>query len=291
MAGTELDDILADNTPQVEQQVDTSTTMTDAPQRDENGRFAPKVETAAPVVQAQVDTTQQADTEAGRVPQQALHASREKERESRQEAEALRSQIAEMRGQIQLLSQRGQAPEVKPAAPAKPDFWENPDAYLQTGVQEALNPVQQQLQQQNERFSRFMAVQAHGKEAVDAAEAAVEAELSKLPAEHQAQMRAARAKAPDPYSEMVTWHKQKQTMQTVGNDPNAWLEAEMEKRLADPAYQAKLLERIRATAAGNTNRSNPVTNLPPSLNRLAAGGHAPGEVDASDAGLFANALR
>jgi hypothetical protein len=291
MTGTELDDILADNTPQIEQQTET-TAATDGQQRDEHGRFAPKVEAeAAPAAQAHVDTAQQADTEAGRVPQQALHASREKEREARQEAETLRQQIAEMRGQIQLLSQRGQAPEPKPAPPAKPDFWENPDVYLQTGVQEALSPVQQQLQQQNERFSRFMAVQAHGKDAVDAAEAAVEAELSKLPPDHQAQMRAARAKAADPYSEMVAWYKQKQTMETVGNDPNAWLEAEMEKRLADPAYQAKLLERIRTTAAGNTNRSNPVTNLPPSLNRLAAGGNAPGEADLSDAGLFASALR
>ncbi|WP_027039112.1 hypothetical protein [Mesorhizobium ciceri] len=282
MTGTELDDILADTAPQVEQ-VETPSAET---KRDEHGRFAPKVEAeTAPVEQAPVE--QQAETEAGKVPQQALHASREKEREARQEAETLRNQIAEMRGQIQLLSQRGQAPAPKAAEPVKaPDFWEGPDEYIAN----ALTPVQQQLQQQREVFSKMMATQAHGKETVDGAfkafVEAAQANPGQYAAEYQSMM-----KSEHPYDALVSWHKQQQTLTTVGNDPNAWLEAEMEKRLADPAYQAKVMERIRATAAGNTNRSNPVTNLPPSLNRLAAGGNAPGEVDASDAGLFANALR
>ncbi|TPM37044.1 hypothetical protein [Mesorhizobium sp. B2-3-2] len=283
MTGTELDDILADNGPQEEQA--TTTQTTDGQQRDEQGRFAPKVEAeAAPAVQAD---QQQVEAEAGKVPQQALHASREKEREARQEAETLRNQIAEMRGQIQLLSQRGQAPAPKTAEPEKPvDFWESPDGYIAN----ALTPVQQQLQQQNERFSKMIAVQTHGKETVDNAfKAFVEAAQANPGAyagEYQAMM-----KSEHPYDSLVNWHKRQQTLSTVGNDPNAWLEAELEKRLSDPAYQAKVMERIRGAAAGNTNRSNPVTNLPPSLNRLPAGGNAPGEADLSDAGLFANALR
>lgn len=281
MTGTELDDILADNTPQVEQD---TTTQADGQQRDEHGRFAPKVEAeAAPVVQAQVE--QQVDADPGKVPQQALHASREKEREARQEAETLRNQIAEMRGQIQLLSQRGQAPTPKPEAPKPVDFWESPDGYIAN----ALTPVQQQLQDQNERFSKMMAMQTHGKETVDTAfnafVQAAQANPGAYAAEYQSMM-----KSDHPYDALVAWHKRQETLRTVGNDPNAWLEAEMEKRLADPAYQAKVLERIRGTATTNS-RSNPVTNLPPSLNRLAAGGNANGEADLSDSGLFANALR
>lgn len=282
MTGTELDDILAD-TPQVEEQIETPTT--EGPERDEHGRFAAKAEDAPAAEQVEVET--QPEAEPGRVPQQALHASREKEREARQEAETLRSQIAEMRGQIQLLSQRGQTPAPKlDEAEKAPDFWDDPNAF----VNNALTPVQTQLQQQNERFSKMMAIQVHGKETVDGAfksfVEAAQANPGAYAAEYQAMM-----KSDHPYDALVAWHKRQETLKTVGNDPNAWLEAELEKRLADPEYQGKVLERIRGTAAGNTNRSNPVTNLPPSLNRLPAGGNTPADDDTSDATLFSHALR
>lgn len=279
MTGTELDDILADTTQEQEQQVET----TDGPTRDEQGRFAAKAE-MQPVQTAQVE--QQAETDTGKVPQQALHASREKEREARQEADALRTQLAELRGQVQMLSQRPAQPAPKPEPEKAPEFWEDPSAY----VNHALGPVQQQMQQQREQFSKMLAMQAHGKETVDNAfKAFVEAAQANPGAyagEYQAMM-----KSEHPYDSLVAWHKRQQTLQTVGSDPNAWLEAELEKRLADPAYQAKVMERIRGTAATTTDRANPVTKLPPSLSRLPAGGNAPGETDLSDAGLFANALR
>lgn len=278
MTGTELDDILADNgTQETEQTVETAVA------RDDQGRFAAKAEEPAVVEQPAVVEAEHAE---GNIPPAALAASRQKAREKEQEAETLRREMAELRGQIQVLSQRPQAPQPKAEEKPKPDFWDDPNGFVQT----ALNPVQQQMQQQREQFSKMLATQAHGKEKVDAAYQAIAEHLQTRNPAAQADYQSIMADE-HPYNALVDWHARQQTLRTVGNDPNAWLEAEMEKRLADPEYQAKVLERIRGTAAQNTSRSNPVTNLPPSLTRLPAGGNAPAQADMSDAGLFSNALR
>lgn len=277
MTGNELDDILAESaTPETQEQAPQETeTQTQQP-RDEGGRFATKAE------QPQ-ETTVEDEPEAGKVPQQALHASRKKEQEARHEAEALRQQIAELRGQIQAINQRpSQQPKIEEQKPV--DFWENPEGYLET----KLSPFQQTIQQQREQFSKMLATQAHGKETVDNAFKAFVEAAQGNPGAYAAEYKAMMG-SEHPYDALVQWHKRQETLKTVGNDPNAWLEAEMEKRLSDPAYQAKVLEKIRGAAGGN--RSTNVTQLPPSLNRLPAGGNVADDGDASDAALFSFATR
>jgi len=288
MTGTELDEILAESaTPETQEQTTQEAVTQETGQaRDENGRFATKTEKPAETQEQAQETVEEEHADTGTVPQQALHASRQKEKEARQEAETLKHQIAELRGQIQLLSNRPQQPQTPKEEAKAPDFWEDPTAF----VQGALNPVQQQMQQQREQFSKMLAMQQHGAETVDGAykafEQAARANPGAFAGEYQAIMR-----SEHPYDALVQWHKRQQTLQMVGNDPNAWLEAELEKRLADPAEQAKIMERMKAAATANTNRSNPVTNLPPSLNRLPAGGNVAQDNDVSDAALFSFATR
>lgn len=285
MTGTELDDILADNGTQ---DATEQTQTTDTVARDEHGRFAPKA--GDPEVVAAIEPAVGAEEpETGNIPPAALAASRQKAREKEQEAEQLRTQLAELRGQVDVLTRQTRqvhqpAPKIEEQKPT-PEIWEDPNGF----VQAALNPVQKAMQEQMLAFAKDVAVMRHTEEKVTAAE--------------QAFMQAAQNRTLDPadfdrvigaknrYSACVDWHQRQQTLSTVGNDPNAWLEAEIEKRLADPAHQGKFLERIQATAAQNTNRSNPVTNLPPSLTRLPSGGNAPGSTDMSDAGLFSHATR
>lgn len=292
MTGTELDEILAESAAPENQEQTTQETVTDVNQeagqtRDENGRFATKAETPEETQEQVQETVEEEHDAAGTVPQQALHASRQKEKEARQEAETLKQQIAELRGQVQLLSNRPQQPQTSQEPAKAPDFWEDPDGFLKG----ALSPVQQAMQQRNEYFSKQFAVQQHGAETVEAAEKAVNAALANATPEQRAEALRERASSIDPYGNMVKWYRQQQTLQTVGNDPKAWLEAELEKRLADPAEQAKIIERLRTAAASNTNRSNPVTNLPPSLNRLPAGGNTAQDNDVSDEALFSFATR
>lgn len=277
--GNELEEILAESAQQPEQ-------VTEGQIRDEHGRFAPRAETAPEVPEPPevIEPTTQAEAEPGKVPQQALHAAREKEREARNEVDQLRQQLAVLNGQMQMLS-RSQAPQA-PQEPTKADFWEDPDGWGNS----LLSPIQQQMQQQNERWSRRFAEQQHGAETVNSAYQALGQAMQAGDPAAVAEFQ--RLKQSDhPFGDIVAWHKRQTTMSTVGDDPNAWFEAEMERRMADPAFSAKYLERARTTAATNTNRSAPVTSLPPSLNRLPSGGNAPADVDMSDNGIFAQAMR
>lgn len=285
MTGTELDDILADNDTQeaTEQTQETAPTETTVA-RDEHGRFAPKANEAEVATEQQVQPA--VEIEPGRVPQQALHASREKEREARQEAETLRTQLAQMQGQIELLSRQTRQPQAAPKVEEQKPLEPWDEGYTES----ILTPLQQQLQQQAERFSMRMAVKEYGKDTVQTAYAALGAAMQAGDPSARAEYQRIK-QSDDPYEDIVQWHKRSQTLKTVGDDPNAWLEAELEKRLSDPTHQAKILERIQATAAQNVTRSNPNVKLPPSLTRLPAGGNAPADVDVSDAGLFSHALR
>lgn len=285
MTGTELDDILADNGSQEQEQTQETATTETAVNRDEHGRFAPKA--GEPEVTAE-QPVEGAEETVGNIPPAALAASRQKAREKEQEADQLRTQLAELRGQVDVLTRQTRQPQVAPKveeAKPTPEIWEDPNGF----VQAALSPVQQAIQKQMLAFAKDVAIMRHTEEKVTAAE--------------QAFMQAAQSRTLDPadydrvlgsqnrYSACVEWHQRQQTLSTVGNDPNAWLEAEIEKRLADPAHQGKFLERIQATASQNATRSNPNVKLPPSLTRLPAGGNAAAEADMSDAGLFSHATR
>lgn len=282
MTGTELDEILADDKPQEQEEV-----TTEGQTRDEQGRFASKAENPQT---EQVETEEATETAAEHVegiPPSAIAAARAKAREKENENEALRRELAELRGHVQALSSRPQQPQ--PVVQQEPEkevnYWENPEDYLG----QKLTPIQQKLQQQAERFSMRMAVKEHGEQAVQEAYAALGTAMQSGDPSAHAEFQRIR-QSDDPYEDIVQWHTRQKTLKTVGNDPNAWLEAEMEKRLADPAYQAKVLERIQGAAAANVDRSNPVTKLPPSLNRLPSGGtHAAGSM--SDEALFSHASR
>lgn len=273
--GNELSEILSDTSaPAAASGADTitETTATDTgANRDEHGRFAPKAgDPPQTETQPTIEQTQAADPQgnAGRtVPIEALHDAREK-------ARTLETKLAEMAGQIALLSQQRQPPAQQQEQAKPKDFWEDPNAF----VAEQLSPVQQMMQRQQEMFSKRLAIKEYGAEKVDAAFTAIKTALSTDPAarfEYQRIMA-----TDDPYDELVKWHGRSQALSRVGSDPDAWFKAELEKRKADPAFQAEFLQQIQQSAAQpNANRSAPVTALPPSLSKL------PGGTNTAEAGL------
>ncbi len=254
--------------------------------RDESGRFATKseeqpAEVQHPIVEPQPNAAEPPASNGNGVPVGAMQAEREKRQQAQQEAEALRREIAELRGMV--TAQRQPAPQPQQEKPPVSIF-ENPDEYLQS----QLSPVQQQLQEMREEVWESRAAATHTQEAVDAAKEAANA-LAGTPqgrALHQ-QITA----GGNPFSNLVTWHKQQQAYAKVGNDPDAWLNAEIEKRMNDPSFLAQAIERARSgVTATPANRSQqPIVNLPPSLNRLPAGGNQPADNDMSDGAIFSHA--
>jgi hypothetical protein len=257
--------------------------------RDEGGRFAPKpgdapVAEVAPAAVEQPAITEEQPHSGGNVPVGAVQDERQKRQAAQQRADDLEKQLAVLQGQVTMLSQQRQ-PAPQPQQEQQPaSLWDDPDAYLKT----QLNPVQQQMMEMKEFMSENLAVQTHGAETVTAAKQAIE-QAARTPEGQQVIQKMMQSR--HPFDELVKWHKQQAAISRVGSDPDAWFQAEYEKRLADPAEQAKILERIRTGAASNTNRSQPVTSLPPSLSRLPAGGNQPQDTDMSDGALFSHATR
>jgi len=84
--------------------------------------------------------------------------------------------------------------------------------------------------------------------------------------------------SPNPGGAMVNWYKRAVTLARVGDDPEAFINTEIERRLSDPQFLGQALERARAVASGQpmTNgatppRANNITQIPPSLSRVPSG--------------------
>lgn len=248
---------------------------------------AGKVEEPKVAEQAQADpgnegaaTTQEGEGGQKMVPHEALHAEKQKvKRYTEQVAEFERKQAERDAAWERRLEQILGA--VKPAQqqeqPKAPDFWEDPNAFVRAPVTALQEQLQQQIQEVREHFSKSSAIREHGADVVKAAEEAVNAALSQLPPEHQAQMRAARAKDLDPYSEMVTWHKKRQAAAEVGDDPAAYRERLKAEILAEmqgnppantPAAQSTAMPSNLAGARNVGSRSGPAWSGPQSLNDI-----------------------
>lgn len=246
--------------------------------RDEVGRFAPKATDEPVAEQPGTEQQPQPSADGKTVPLSAFI-------EIRDESKTLKQQLQQALGRLQALEQRPQAQPQPPAPPPpKRELWDDPDAY----VNDRLTPVQEALAETRAEISHLRAVAEFGKESVTAAHEAVNEAISRGELD-RAKVNGQLAQSRDPVGDIVRWHQQQQAkanMQRIGNNPDAWLEAELEKRMADPAFQAKVIERARQPNGQNTQ--SPPVALPPSLSRIASGANAPGG-DLSGEGLFAHA--
>lgn len=287
MDGTELDEIMNEAlAPEVIEQPTVETPeKAETQPRDENGKFAPK-QGAEPVVDP--DNAAQAAVEGGehdkgKVPVAAVQAEREKTRQAKDEAETLRRELAELRGQVSVLTQQRQQPE-KPVEKAKPkNFWENPDEFLS----ERLAPVQQTMQQQRFEMSRMLADEKYGADVVKAADDAL-GELIKANDPSVAAFQAQIASSRHPYADLVAWHEKRKALADIGDDPKAYQERERERIRAE--IMAEMGIESQPAPATPSTPAKPLTKLPQSLSKLPGSGNGSGAVDASDAGIFADAM-
>jgi hypothetical protein len=277
MDGTELDEIMnGDDTPAVVEAVEEA--PAEQP-RDETGKFAPKQDEGPHVDPDNAAAAAVEGGERGKVPVAAVQAEREKARQARDEAETLRREMAELRGQVSVLTQQRQQPAA-PVEKAKPkSFWENPDEFLS----ERLAPVQQTVQQQRFEMSRMLAEEKLGADAVKAADDAL-GELIKANDPSVATLQATIAKSRHPYADLVAWHNKRQAMAEIGEDPTAYRERVRSELMAELGQVADT-----AVPAPSTT-TKPLTKLPQSLSKLAGAGNGNGSVDTSDEGIFSHAM-
>ena len=277
-----LDEILSGNktVPEITTEAQPESTE---PARDEHGRFAPKEgEEAQPEAEAEQQEQPEAEAPEGEhdAPVAAVVAERRKRQASDARAEKLERDLAEMRGQMSQLTQRlnTPAPAPQPEPKPRPEMWTDPDAWGKSLIEEAVGPLQQQLTQTTERFSRTLAVKDHGAETVQAAYSALGQAMQSDPGAIADYRRIMASE--HPYEAMVSWHKRSQAAAEIGNDPAAYRERLKAEILAE-------LKGAQPDPQPSPSPRNPIVKLPPSLNRIPAGHSAPERDESLDEVLSA----
>lgn len=196
------------------------------------------------------------------------------EAEGRRIAENNARQLADRLAAIEANLRREEKP---------PDFFENPDQAAQALLMRTLQPFAEETRKTLMHMGRMLAYSTHGQDKV------LEAEKAFIEAKNNESLDIADYEkvvtSPNRYDEVVKWHKRHQTLSAVGDDPTAWFEKELSAKLADPAFAASLLEKVRGGAAVQKPTE---VRLPPSLSKsTAAAANGTGMLgDLSDKSLF-----
>lgn len=227
--------------------------------------------------------------ERGTVPIAALQAERQKAKRYTEQVAEFQQKLEQQNAQWEqrfrdlqgFMQQPRQAPQ--PAeTPRDPIdlLLEKPLDFVQQNVAQALEPHLKQFTQALDANSRYVAIQAHTPEAVDAAVEAFNegaASRSVSPEEYHAIRN-----APNRYVAAVEWHKRTQALREIGNDPDGYrakLEAEiLAKHGLSPEAQppagtaapAPVMPSNFAAARNVGNRSGPAWSGPASLDDIFA---------------------
>jgi hypothetical protein len=261
----DLDNILSGSGDAVTEQTAAEETVTQIPEGDGQ--------------QEAEATTQEEEVGGGQkfVPQQALHAEKQKTKRYTEEVSSLRNEIAERdaaweRRIAQLMNaQKPQAEQQQP-----PDQFED----FPGATRHVVQPEFQRIEQQLLAIAKDTAINRYTEEKVDEAERAFISALQsqKLdPADFQKV-----ANSPNRYAEAVRWHQRQLAQAEIGDDPAAYkakLEAELrEKILAEtqqggdqqPAQQrpATVMPTNLAGARNVGSRSGPAWSGPASIDDI-----------------------
>lgn len=247
-----LDGVFDREAPQETVAEPTNTETPSGPPRDEQGRFAPK---SPPQQEAQAEDQPQAEAPPPPDPNANRHVPLSEllsERKQRQEKERLYVE-AEARAKAfeQMLQQQAQQ-RFQP--PPQAQQVEVPDPYTdpQGWAQHLQNQVQHQMLVNRAAVSRRMADRQFGAEAVQQALQSAPVALCNQLFEN----------SPDPFGDLMDWHKEQQVRKEVGTDLEAF-----KKRIAEETRLQVLAE----LKAGGAN-GQPQPKFPGSLANATATG-------------------
>jgi len=241
--------------------------------RDDAGRFASKAENEPkPPAAVEPPAPPPVDDNAAMVPSWRVREINEEKRALAAENERLKAESSKWQ----------QPPAPQPVAPApkveKPDPLLDPEGYekyLETKFEEKLL--------NNQRESSLANAHRAYKTEFEEAYAAAQKQVDPV-------LRTMMQNSRDPGETLIKWHREQKTRAEVGDDPNAYFDKRFEAYLADPANQAKVIERIRGgvqTPTPGAPRQAAPVNLPPSLTRAT---NASSDASADDDDVSDNAL-
>jgi hypothetical protein len=224
-----------------------------------------------------------ADPPDGPVPSGRFREESEARRRAERERDELRTRLDAM--------SRQPPPQQRQEPPKKLELFDNPQGFIKQELQPFLEQIRADFQSQREAQSLDWAMRSHGEEKVGAARRALEEGMAR--GDQQAWGAYNRAmQSHDPYSHIVKWHQDGETLRSIGGDLTAYRSRILDEAMKDPEFQKRVFDAAKgqATATGN-NVARPVrAAASPSLGNVGAGGGDAEIVEPSDEQLFRAAV-
>lgn len=238
--------------------------------RDEQGRFAHKAEEDPKETEAKTETQAKAPEPAKETESVGVRQLREAfERQQRRTAE---------------LEQQLQAFRPKQEAAPRPDLFEKPDEFVRQNVQEALTPVQQEIAQIKEHYSRMYAIKEHGEERITQAYSALDQAAKTGDPQALAVVNQVK-QSMDPYGDIARWYADRE----ASLNPDAFFQRKLDEALKDEKFKTELMSKLQPAQESKPAAS--VFRVPPSLNRATTAAPALDDGgDFSNESLFKSAL-
>jgi hypothetical protein len=261
------------------------------PRDPETGRYVKKEEEPQeaqpqeqePEAQAQPEPAKEEKAEEDeQVPSWRLRELNEDRRRIQAENEQMRVQLARLQA-MQEQAARAQAP------PQAPDPLLDPVAYTRELEARYERRLQEAMLNQNLATSRKI----YGAEKFDKAFDALLTEAQRGNGQPRDQV----LRQADPGEAIMEWYQQRETLRTVGSDPEAYKAKLKQELLNDPEFIAQVQGHVRSQAMGGGQQPpRTVVRLPPSLAKVTGSSATADEdirtqTDGSEAALFNYALR
>lgn len=245
------DEAVSDSPPPVADVPAEEPKATEERTRDERGRFA-KAEQSEPQVDTEPEPTPEPEPRRDdhRIPLTELLNEREKRQAEQRRAEALMYELQQLREQL------------KPAAQVTPpDQFADPEGYT-SYWESRFKTMEQQFAEREKAIVANVSLQrAHDKygESFEHAYSALMESGDRATAK-------AVAESGDPGETLVRWYKREQTLRTVGDDPESFIQKALDEALNNPEFLARAVEKARGVASTQPSQ----VRIPPSLNKATA---------------------
>ena len=234
--------------------------------------------TATEVTQENLQTGAEGEQGQKMVPHEALHAEKQKVKRYTEQVAEFEKKMTEREAAWERRFEQliGAVKPQQPTEAEKPkkDIWDDPDEFVQSGIQAALTPFQKEMQATLNGIAKDAAIARHG-DAVDAAERAFMLAVQSRTVD-QADFDKV-LKAPNRYSAAVEWHKRAQAQAEIG-DPVAFKEklraeilAELQGGTQQQTQTGQAAVTMPTDLAGTRNvgnRSGPAWSGPQSINDI-----------------------
>jgi hypothetical protein len=218
------------------------------------------------------------------VPPGRLREESERARRAEREVSDLRARLAAYEVNQQQRPQQ---------APQKLDVFDNPAGFVKQEVGPLLDQFRAEMQMTREAMSADNAVRVFGEENVSAARQALEQGMSRQDPNAWATYNRAMS-SHDPYGVITRWHMDRQTLQQIGGDLDAYRSKILDEALKDPEFQKRVFAAARGQAQANGSQINSVTQpqVPniPSLSDIGAAGPDEQMQQPSEEALFRAAV-